>query len=340
MEPRYPPAATEGDTVAIVAPSNPTFEQALEIGQQRFEERFGLHVEIYDTARKGKSFLESHPEERAEDVMRAFEDPDVKAVVAAVGGDDQLRILDHLDADRLRSSPTRFFGISDNTNLHVYLSSLGFVSFYGGQLIPGVALDPELPEYTERYLRRALFEEEFGELTSARKWTDHYYHFEEGETRKWKPTPGWTWDVGETETVTGVSWGGCIEVLQWLMAADICIPTDIDGGVLLLETSEELPTAMDVRRVLMCMGERGLLAQFDGVLVGRPKTRHKEPRPEEVRTQYRADQREAILAQVRRYSPGATVVFDVDFGHTDPHAPIPVGAETVVDATERRIEFQ
>ena len=34
------------------------------------------------------------------------------------------------------------------------------------------------------------------------------------------------------------------------------------GGVLFLETSEEMPSAAEVYRMLRCMGERGLLERF------------------------------------------------------------------------------
>src|SRR5699024_11550121 len=56
-----------------------------------------------------------------------------------------------------------------------------------------------------------------------------------------EPTEPWTW-AGPARTVTGRTWGGCIEVLQWLLTAGR-FPTDpavLDGGVLLLESSEEL----------------------------------------------------------------------------------------------------
>ena len=44
-------------------------------------------------------------EERANDLNAAFADPDIKAVMAVIGGDDQITVLPHLDADT--SPPTR-----------------------------------------------------------------------------------------------------------------------------------------------------------------------------------------------------------------------------------------
>jgi acetyl-CoA/propionyl-CoA carboxylase biotin carboxyl carrier protein len=67
------------------------------------------------------------------------------------------------------------------------------------------------------------------------------------------------------------------------------------------------------------MGERGLLAQFPAVVLGRPKAASRDsPRTPLERAAYRAGQREAVLRALAAYNPGALVVFGVDFGHTDP----------------------
>ena len=55
----------------------------------------------------------------------AFADPEIKAVLTSIGGDDQIKVLRHLDADLLRANPKPFFGLSDNTNLCIYLGNLG-----------------------------------------------------------------------------------------------------------------------------------------------------------------------------------------------------------------------
>lgn len=48
--------------------------------------------------------------------------------MAVAGGDDQPRVLRHLDADHLRDHPARFLGYSDNANLRLFLWTLGVVS--------------------------------------------------------------------------------------------------------------------------------------------------------------------------------------------------------------------
>ncbi|WP_459194907.1 S66 family peptidase [Halosimplex sp. J119] len=347
-----PPAAEPGDRVAVIAPSSgaaTVFPDVLELALERLRDRFDLEPVVYDTAEAAPDELRENPGLRAADVHEAFRDPEISAVFATIGGDDQVRVLKHLDGDLLREHPTRFFGMSDNTCLASYLWTQGVVSFYGGQLLNNVAIAGELPEYSERSLRRALFEESFGELEPAETWTDDVVEWGSDafpeRTPEYEDNGGWRWDVPDEwtgEAISGRLWGGCLTVIQWLLAADRAVPDPeaLNGAVLALETSEELPTAEEVRRILTCFGERGLLEQFDAVVVGRPQTRSREdPRSDVEREAYRTDQREAIRQWVREYNPDVPIVFDLDFGHTNPNAPIPIGGRIAIDPSEQRIRF-
>jgi hypothetical protein len=76
---------------------------------------------------------------------------------------------------------------------------------------------------------------------------------------------------------------------------------------------------MEVYRILRNMGERGLLAQFPAVLVGRAKAWDRaQPNPPEVKRAYVAAQRAAVRKALAQYAPEAVVVFDLDIGHIDP----------------------
>ena len=140
--------------------------------------------------------------------------------------------------------------------------------------------------------------------------------------------------------MTGRTWGGCVEVLQWLVEADR-VPIDpavIDGGVLLLETSEEVIPAPEVGSVVRNLGERGFVAAADAVLVARPAASNFEHRgsPAE-RAAHRAAQRDTVIDVVARYNPDAVVCVGVPFGHTRPQWILPYGGEVTVDGARRRV---
>lgn len=344
---RTPPPAEPGDRVAVVAPSSGGAANArhvLDLSLQRLGDQFDLEPVVYPTARQSDAFLDRSPRARAADLHAAFRDPESSAVFATIGGDDQLRVLDHLDPAVMREHPTRFFGMSDNTNLALYLWTHGIVSYYGGQLLNQVGVPGSLDEYTERYLRRALFDEHLGEFTAAERWTDAVYDWETDDyvdqSVRYEDAPGWSWH-GET-AVEGRVWGGCLAIIRWQLAANRYLPDParLDGQVLAIETAEDLPDADRVRWTLQAMGERGLLERFDGVLVGRPRTRNRfEDRDDETRESYREDQRDAVLSMLDRYNPDATAVFDLDFGHTNPTAPIPIGGRVEIDPDSESIRF-
>lgn len=110
----YPPRCRPGDRVAIVSPSSGLpgmFPHVHELGIRRLIEFDLVPVEYPTTRMKGSS-----PIARADDLMAAFADPTIKAVMATIGGDDQITVLRHLDPDVIRAHPKPFFGYSDNTN--------------------------------------------------------------------------------------------------------------------------------------------------------------------------------------------------------------------------------
>src|SRR5690606_4577083 len=149
---------------------------------------------------------------------------------------------------------------------------------------------------------------------------------------------GWRWH-GPERVVEGRSWGGCLETLALLAIADRIGPVEeFTGGVLFVETSEELPSPGEVYRILRSLGERGLLARFPAAMVGRAKTgsldRHTTP---EEREDFRRGQRESVLRAFGEYAPEAVLVLDVDFGHTDPQQVIPYGGTVRVDGQARTI---
>ena len=109
-----------------------------------------------------------------------------------------------------------------------------------------------------------------------------------------------------TAVVTAPTWGGNLEILHWNLAADRWIRPveDYAGCVLLLETSEEMPPAEEVFRMLRNAGERGLLEQFPAILVGTAKAAaFGHVRPPEERARYRDDQRAAVLRRSRTTTP-------------------------------------
>src|SRR6266508_402891 len=130
----YPPRPSPGDRVAVVSPSAglpQVFPEVYELGLRRLREELDLVPVEYPTTR----VLGTPPKDRARDLHAAFADPSITAVLATIGGDDQITVLRHLDSALLQANPKPFFGYSDNTNLLNHLWSLGIVGYHGGSVM-------------------------------------------------------------------------------------------------------------------------------------------------------------------------------------------------------------
>ncbi|MCX4843758.1 S66 peptidase family protein [Streptomyces sp. NBC_00893] len=339
----YPDKPRPGDRVAVLSPSSGLpgiLPLPHELGLRRLREDFGLEPVEYPTTRK----MGSTPQERAADIHAAFADPDIKAVISSIGGDDQITVLPHLDRDLLRANPKPFFGYSDCTNLLVYLENLGVVGYHGGTVVVELGRPGAMHPLTADSMRAALFTRGDFELTPSKesdgengRWEDPRTFDSEPEMR---PCGGWIWHNADGRSVKGESWGGNLEILSWLLMADREIrPVDSYAGrVLFLETSEEMPSADEVYWILRSMGERGLLRQFPALLMARAKSwSFEQPLGIEEGERYRTEQRRAVLRALGEYAPETMAVLDVDLGHTDPQQIIPFGGRIEVDGVGRRI---
>jgi muramoyltetrapeptide carboxypeptidase LdcA involved in peptidoglycan recycling len=342
---RYPPKPSAGDKVAVLSPSwggPASFPEVFELGLRRLRETFDLVPVEYPTTRVANATAA----ERAADLHAAFADPEIKAVLASIGGDDQITVVPLLDDDLLRDNPKPFFGYSDNTNLLNHLYGLGLVGYHGGSVMVHLGRAGRLHPAHEASLRAALFDaDQWYELAAPSEWGDEAISWTEperfGEEPPMNPSEGWQWRNADA-LVQAPVWGGNLEIVSWLLQAGRVGPNhDYSGQVLMLETSEEMPPAQEVYRMLRNMGERGLLQQFPVLLMARPKAWERgRDRDWDVRRAYARDQRTAVQRAMDEYNPHAMVVFDLDIGHTDPNLIVPYGGIVKVDGPQRRIDVR
>lgn len=331
----------QGDKVAIVSPSFPAsgvWAHVHQLGIERLKSVFGLEPIEYPAMAK----MDATVEEKAQDLVSAFSDPHIKAVIATIGGDIQVTYIKNLKPEAFVGNPKPFFGYSDNSHFANFLFLNGIPSFYGASLFTQFAMQGEMDEYTVKYIKHALFEEGEFELLPSETYNDMGLGWDDPELLKKKrthePSNGLFWD-GE-QIAEGLLWGGCVESVDEMLRHGVAIPTleQFKGIVLMLETSEEIPTADYVGRVIRALGERGVLKNVKGVLMGRPKAwEFDKPATSEEKEVYRAKQRETVLGMVRKYNADIPVVQSLNFGHTDPQIPMPYGGKVRIDVTEKRI---
>ncbi len=341
MEFKKLPKLKPGDKVAILSPSFAApgkWPWVYELGLKRLREVFGLEpVEFPATKKIGAS-----KEERSKDLIDAFENKEVKAVIASLGGDDQITYIKNLLAEPFINNPKPFFGFSDNTHFENFLWLHGVPSYYGGSLFTEFAMQKRMDPYTIEYLKHALFDEDEFELRPSDMYNDMGLDWNDqanlNKERVYEKNDGWFWDG--TQNAEGIAWGGCVESIDELLRHGVQIPTlqDFENIVLFTETSEEIPSADYVRRVYRALGERGILERLKAVLTGRPKAwEFGNERSAEEKHTYRETQRAVISKTVRQYNASIPIVHNIDIGHTAPQIPLPNGRLIRINAKEKKI---
>lgn len=331
----------KGDKVAILSPSNGLpgiFPWVQDLGLSRIRDIFGLEPVEYPTTRQMGSSLQ----DRAKDIMAAFSDPTIKAVIASIGGSDQIKLIKYLDPAVLKSNPKPFFGFSDNTHLHIFLWNLGIPSFYGGSVMTQYAMQGAMHTMTAESIKHALFDTGEFELSVSKEYNDIGLDWSNKDLlntpRVMEHNEGLYWD-GEVD-VEGTLWGGCVESMIVQSSTTKYLPSDedIEGTVLLLETSEGIPKPWIIQYLLIGFGERGWLNKFQAILIGRPKAwEFDQQHTAEEKKAYKQKQRETVLKTVREYNQTIPIIQNVDFGHTDPQVVLPLGSTARINSSAQKI---
>ncbi len=309
-------ALKPGDAIGIVSPSwfgGELFVPRAERGIAELR-RLGFRVKVSEHALNNRGYVSDTAEHRVADLHAMFADPEVKMILCTIGGDHACHLLPLLDWDLIRANPKIFMGFSDTTVLNVaFWTMTGLVTFNGPSLLTDWAEFPEMPDFArESALRTIASTEPIGDLAASPTWTDEFLDWATGEDltrpRTQISATGWRWLRGGTAAGTLV--GGCLESLQHLRGTRYW--PNLDGSILVLETSEEKPSPEEVDALLMDLENMGVFAQIEGMVLARP---------------YGYDDtdkdllHEIVIARTEAF--GFPMLADVDCGHTSPMLTLP-----------------
>ncbi len=335
-----PPRLKEGDTAAVLSPSKGVpslFPDVYELGLRNLSDRFGLRVKEYPTARASIDFLYDNPKVRADDVNNAFEDEEVSAIIASIGGDESVRILPYLNRKAIRANPKILMGYSDTTTLLCFCNQLGLVTFHGPSVMKGLSQIESLSRGFVSHIRDMLFTPKARyDYQPYEEYSEGYPEWgERGNLGKVNPTQkasGWNWLQG-TSVARGELFGGNIEVLEWMKGTAFWPRPDFwRGKILFFETSEEVPPPLHVERWLRNYGVQGAFDRANGLLFGRARGYSDELKKK----------LETVIVKVvaKEFGkPELPIVSNMDFGHTDPQLILPLGVKAEIDCQGKRFSL-
>jgi muramoyltetrapeptide carboxypeptidase len=297
----HPPSIKKGDTVAIIAPAGPIEQHdGLQRGITALE-KMGFRAQFEERIFQSSRYLAGDDTARAEELMQAFEDPAIRAVIGLRGGYGCARLIPLLMEKRLRPHPKIFMGFSDLTTLHLFFRRrFGWITFHGP-----MATSPALGSISvdqERHLISLLTDPDYRPVLN----------FSQLET----------WAPGSAE---GTLIGGCLS----LIVASLGTPYEIktEGKILFLEDQGEPPYRLD--RMLTHLNLAGKLQAVSGVLLG--SFYDCEPAQGDYASK-------DILRDILR-KIGVPVIANFPAGHGSDNWAIPLGLRVRLDADARSVEL-
>ncbi|USR78886.1 S66 family peptidase [Arcanobacterium pinnipediorum] len=329
-----------GDKVAVLSPAWAAPAYFPEIHAQamrRLKHELDVEPVEFATTTMMGAFLE----QRAADLNAAFADPDIRAIFTTVGGDDLIRLTPLLNRDLVAADPKPFFGYSDNTNILNWLWTNGFGSFHGGATQVHWGTGTKIDPIHLLSLRGALFGDDIVLPTVT---ASEDYGFDWSDRRALSQDvarePAMEVEfIGSDSLVRGPTWGGCLEVLDQIgMAGRLPDADDLEGAILIFETSEILPPPDYVGRWVRALGERGYLEASAGLMFAQPVVDDRDaPAPDAVKEARRMAYLDYLLTNVSLYRNDLLVVMGVAFGHTRPQAILPYGGQVSIDPIAGKI---
>lgn len=231
-----PNALKPGDTIAIVSPASLMDEDRLTRGCALLEAQ-GYRIRLMPHVYDHWFYMAGRDQDRAADLMAAFADPEVQAVMCSRGGYGCARLFPYLDLDAMARSAKLFAGFSDITTLHLALNRRGLVTFHTPMPIT-------ISYEREPWVLESLFRLLRGDAAAP-----------VGAKRAETLVPG----VAE-----GVVTGGCLCLLCDSIGTLDALETE--GKILVIEDVDENPHRVDA--MFTHLLNTGLLQKCAGIAIG------------------------------------------------------------------------
>lgn len=316
----FPKKLCAGDEIRIISPSSSIMRTGgIEANRAAestlrglgFEVSFGEHILENDVL--GSTTIES----RVEDIHQAFLDENVKGILTTIGGFNCNELLPYLDYDLIKNHPKIFCGYSDITALsNAIYAKTGLVTYSGPHYTSFKMRMHQ--KYQTTCFRDVVMHTGVHRLSASEVWSNDPWYLPEYTPRVLQGN----WKSYSEGQASGISIGGNISTFN-LLQGTVYQPSD-DGIVGFVELEEE----GDFRD--FARGLASFLQAYTpkALLIGRF--------PDETDMT-----EERLLLILDKYPLLQTipVIYDMDFGHTQPIMTFPIGQTVEVDTFAKTVIF-
>jgi len=299
-----PPFLKPGSTIGIVA-------TARKLTWEELEPTVGVLADAGFKVRTGQRMFGAENQfagsdgDRASDMQRMLDDPDINAILCARGGYGTVRIIDKLDFTEFRKHPKWLCGFSDITVLHAHINqNCGVATLHSSMPLSMKDLPEDHAQIT------TLINSLKGELPS--------YDFPSHPLNR----------IG---TMEGEIVGGNLSVIYSILGSESDINTD--GKILFLEDLDEYLYHID--RMMMNMKRNGKLSKLSklkGLIIGGMSDMNDNAIP------FGKTAEEIIREAVNEFD--YPVCFNFPAGHIDDNRALILGKKAAIRITNSGSQFQ
>lgn len=325
-----PPRLKSGSGIGVIAPADPVKNiHPDDIIQKGYDYLKNKGFRVFE----GKSVKESTQKHvagsvglRINDIHEFIKNDEIGCIMAYWGGFNTNQLLDYLDYDLIKSNPKIIIGYSDVTALTTAITTkTGLVTFSG----PGVIsfAKPELFEYTWKYFKKMCIEPQKKLVYEASPdYADDLYFLREDDEHRIKQANEGL-KIFKDGKAEGEIVVGNLQTLLILTGTEY-LP-DMADKILFIE-EDETSTSAHVDRFLTQCKQIGWFDKISGLVIGR-FTEHSKFEKE--------DSLENLL---KMYFENAKfpVIYNMDFGHSDPMITIPHGGVASINSHKKEIIFK
>lgn len=289
--------------------------------------KHGFQVKLGEHVSKHYKHMAGTVQQRIEDLHAMFADNEIKAIICTIGGYNSNQLLEFLDYDLIKQHPKIFVGYSDITApLNAIYAKTGLVTYLGPAILPQFGEYEGMLPYTWEYFEKILMQTERVHVRASQQWTDEFtpWDKEDNRPRATKSNEGIKIILKSGLTSSGTLIGGNLGTLLLLNGTSYM--PNLEGTILCVE-EDEIETPATVDRFLTQLRHIGAFSKIKGMLIGRFNSKvgfKKEDSLEDV-----------VLAATEGYD--FPILYDLDFGHTDPMLTIPIGGHCEMGTADNRI---
>ena len=287
-----------GDTIGVIAPSNPIINENIEEIEKakKMVESLGFKVKFSKNLFSNTNGYSATAKEKAQDLNEMFADKEVKMIWCAKGGENSNSIFEYIDYENIKQNPKIICGYSDITSItNMITEKTGLVTFSGTNFktIATDETDYSLKEVLKRFVDANL---EFGQ-------TEKGYE---------------TIQCGETE---GQLIGGNLSLTRGMVSGKYSI--DFTDKILFLEELGFETGPALASNYLYYMKQNGIFEKVKGIWIGNY-------------THESGIKLEQILLDVIGDEFKGPIIKSENFGHIETKTVIPIGAKAKIDTNQEK----